>query len=182
MSKAAFSIALLVLLSFLLSPLPVAAQVPDPEDIECLIYATQAVPICFASDIVLDGYPTVGDGSADAPWVVPNEDDGVEDDDDRGDLRRNMARGAQLEGKIWDLKVILCHNIPGCQHNWYRYTPSAGDDLATENVQGSNIPMLPPEVGVKLPFPYILGGGLLLGVVLVVTGVILRRRARPSAA
>lgn len=174
MSKTVCSIALLVLLAFLVGPLLVAAQVPDPDDIECLTYGTQAVPICFASDIPLDGSPAVGDGSASEPWIVPDEND-------RADLRDNVARAVQLEGEIWDLKIIFCDGIPGCQYNWYRYTPSDGD-LATETVKGSNEPGLPPEVGVEIPFPYILGGGLLLGTVLVVAGVILRHRARPSTA
>jgi hypothetical protein len=68
------------------------------------------------------------------------------------------------------LKLITCREE--CAYVVYEYDET-GDETAGEAEPG-----IPPEVGVPLPFPYILGGGVFLGVLLVGAGIILRRRTR----
>jgi hypothetical protein len=163
MYKKVFFVSALVVASLALGIAVAAAQLPDVDDIDCL-------PDCYASDKPLKDRPSVGDGFYKAPWVLP-------DSSDRDTLRDRMKQAVQIEGDVAVLRLTLCEGKPKCVWYEYTYTPRASGNEAREEITVEEAPGEAPKVGVNLPFPYLLGGGLVLGVALVTTGVVLRQRA-----
>lgn len=134
----------------------VADDIPDPKT--CL-------PTCFVANQVLAGTNTPGSGTAKAPWVISSETD-------RTKLRtETFVNSVVISGTAASLTAVVCDNA-GCAYTVYNY------DATGKITAGEPKPGIPPEIGVPLPFPYLLGGGLVLGAVLIGTGVVLRRRVR----
>ena len=156
MSRIKFLIQLFVLAVILLWPLPVTAQ--DSEiDVTCL-------PNCYASETTLPGKSTPGDGTSLAPWIA-------KDDEEKLALRTAVSVAAKDEEISASLALITCDaNGQNCSRILCEYDE---DGLESCHAKASI-----PDVGVPLPFPYVLGGGVLFGVLLISSGLILRRRAR----
>jgi hypothetical protein len=137
----------------LLWPLPAAAQNPDT----CL-------PACFAYNKAR----AEGNGTENAPWYWDKAND-----PGATTLRQLVGQAVQGRRNFGTLQVIDCNDVQpsACTATLYTYTRSGAE---------TSVPLGPvpvPKNGVSLPFPYVLGGGTLLGVMLVATGIVLRRRA-----
>jgi hypothetical protein len=161
MSQLKCLVPLLALIATLLWPLPAMAADPTPDT--CLAEDGQ----CYASNSILDGTRTGydADGTAMAPWLATT---------DQAMLNLRNAVSGALADDGYDgafFAAIICSG-GSCQTTWYEY------DEDGEEVRSWTDPGIPPEVGVGLPLPYVLGGGALLGVLLLSIGVALRRRAR----
>jgi hypothetical protein len=156
MFRAKFLLPALILLMILLQPIPAVAQ--DRDFSACL-------PKCYASDTVLTGTTSPGDGTSKAPWIAPTEAE-------RSQLRQEMANAVVDSGRDGTLVLIICQGATQCAHALYDYDVE-GKERAQEPIPG-----IPPEVGVNVPFFYILGGGATLGLLLVGGGVLLWLRAR----
>lgn len=170
MSKKRFFVVFVVLVGLLLSATPAFAQVPDAEDVaDCLFD-------CYASNIPLDGKPRTGNGSYEKPWVVPEDDVDL--------LLDAMLEGVEMYGDPdvpSILRITFCERANCTWDEWtFAVDENDGELRATRTV--TEKPGVAPRVGVDLPFLFILVGGLVLGVILVLTGVALRRQARLTAA
>jgi hypothetical protein len=156
MSRVKSLFPLVVLALSLLWPFAaIAADGPDP---------TTCLPDCYASNTALAGTTTPRDGTNLAPWLAPTPEE-------RQALRDAVKAAVQQEGDPGSLTIIIC-NAAGCAYVLYEYAVD-GTVKVSEQVPG-----IPPEVGVPLPVPYLLVGGVVLGVLLIVGGFILWRRAR----
>jgi hypothetical protein len=154
MSRIKFLAPFLILAIALLWPLPVAAQDPST----CL-------PNCYAYNKA----PARSDGTERFPWYW----DKANDPNATG-LRQLVGQAVKGKRNSGTLEVTDCSdaNLTSCTATLYTY---ARDGSEAAHPLG---PVPVPIVGVPLPFPYILGGGILLGVLSVGTGVVLRRRAQ----
>ena len=163
MSRIKHLILPLVLIMALLLPLPVAAEDPTPDT--CL---SQTSKKCYASNQVLAGTDTEtdADGTAMAPWLAPTDQDML---DLRNAISEALDDNGYGEGPFYFAEII-CYAGGSCKTTWYEYDED-GEEVNRRTDSG-----IPPEVGVSLPFPYILGGGAFLGILLVGIGVFLRRR------
>ena len=150
-------VALLVVVALtLLWVVPVAAADPDPNT--CL-------PTCYAYNKGQEGW----NGTESFPWPST----------DVASLITAMKDAAKDKYDFATLEVITCNdaNPPQCTailHTFYRN----GGDPTSVNL--GTVPV--PTVGTPLPFPYLLGGGLLVGTLLLGSGIVLGRRARRHAA
>jgi hypothetical protein len=124
---------------------------------------TQCYPECYASNILIPGTGTAEDGTNTDPFVLPTAAE-------RLVLRQAMAAESAIDGP-GSLTLITCTSPSQCAYILYEYEDG-------QEVAGEPQPGIPPEVGVKLPFPYLLGGGALVGVLLVGVGVVLWRKGR----
>ena len=161
-------IPLCTLATILFLALPVYAEDPDPTT--CLDLDGK----CYVSNKIHPNTTsaTSPDGTAMGPWVVTN----IEDDYATEPYRDAVAEavyGGETENDEGYLAVIVC-TAYGCRTTWYRFYFKDGQEAKKVWTD----PGVPPEVGVSLPMPYLLGGGAFLGVLLVGTGVALRIRAR----
>jgi hypothetical protein len=148
MSRIKFAVLFLILAMTLLWPAPVAAQ--DPYT--CL-------PACFAYNKARPG----GNGTQNTPWIWDGSDTLVS-------LVRDAVKDRLNKGT---LELVSCTDEQpmSCTATLYTfYRDGTEDSKVLEDV-----PV--PETGVALPFPYLLGGGTLLGVMLVATGIVLWRKA-----
>ena len=147
-----FLVLFLVLTVTLLWPLSVFAQDPRPNT--CL-------PSCYAYNKALPE----GDGTEQSPWPT----------DDLSGLRSKMAAAVQNTPPYYGtLYVTTCDDAqpPTCTAVLYTYDSDGNE----ESREMGEVPV--PDVGVPIPFHYILGFGGLLAVLLVAAGLFLRRRAQ----
>jgi len=165
MSRVKLLVPLVVLALSLLWPLAAAAADFDPST--CLELDGK----CYAANEVLDDTNTAtkADGTAMAPWLVIT-------DEELDDVYAAVSEAVWSSYGNGYLALIIC-DAGGCQTTWYRFFYEDGKQKTTQWTD----PGVPPEVGVDLPVPYILAGGALLGVLLVGTGIILRRKAQRLA-
>lgn len=151
---------LLVLVVALTWPLMTAAQDPTT----CL----EADGKCYVTNAPYLSPSPPRNGTSRAPWLV----EGPNQDQDILDLRNTISEALSSNGYEGAfLAVIICQES-SCQTTWYEY------DRSGEEVDHKIEPGIPAELGVPLPFPFILVGGACLGTLLVGTGILLRRRAR----
>jgi hypothetical protein len=159
MSRIRHLASFLILVAVLLWPLTVAAQDPDP--ITCLELDGK----CYASNTVLPGTSTPGNGTITAPWLVDTD----QDMQDLHDAISNALADDGYDGCF--LAMIIC-KAGDCQTTWYEYDEDGKLVFPWWTEPGV------PRIGVSLPFPYILGSGVILGALLLGIGIVLRRRAR----
>jgi hypothetical protein len=154
MSRFKFLVLLLIMTVTLIWPLSALAQNPDT-----------CFPECYVSNYRIPGTTDTQDGTNQSPWVAPTESE-------RTALRQEVADYASDEGSPGSLTLITCSSAQAtdCAYIVYEY-----DSEGSEHAQEAK-PGIPPEVGVLVPFPYLLGGGLVLGVMLIGLGIVLRRR------
>lgn len=141
-----------VLVAGLVWPAAVLAQNPNT----CL-------PTCYAWNHALSD----GNGTAQSPWLWETEDDV----DDLVDL---MIAAVQGRRNFGTLQVIECSdaNPDQCVATLFTFTRAGGEPVITD------LGVVPvPEVGVPLPFYYILIFAAIVAVLLVGVGVLMRRRA-----
>ena len=163
MSRLRSLVLALALIVVLLWSLPAAAKDLTPNT--CLKQGGK----CYASNQVLAGTRTAtdADGTAMAPWLATTDQAML-------DLRNAVSEALEDNGYgegPFHFAQIIC-DVHGCQTTWYKYNKE-GQETKRWTVLG-----FPPEVGVPLPFPYVLGGGAVLGALLIGAGIALRRRAR----
>ena len=172
MSRVKLLVPLIVLALSLLWPLAaIAADGPDP--ITCL-------PDCYAYDYGAPGHtvPSSPDGTVRRPWYIDTpkmpESDHPETWVKLNALRSEMGKAVKDRYYKASLLAIVCSDTqpPNCSATLYTYFRSGTEQFQTLDVVDV------PEVGVPLPFSYILSGIALLGVLLVGTGVFLRRRTK----
>ena len=148
-------IPLFVLVLSLLWSLPTAADGPDPNT--CL-------PSCYAYNRAPQG----GSGTQWSPWYW---DKGA--DQAASDLRELVGAAVKGRRNSGTLEVIDCTaDLTNCTATVYTYTRSGNE--TSESIG----PVPVPDVGVSVPFHYLLGGGAFLGALLVIAGIVLVRRAR----
>jgi hypothetical protein len=154
MSRFKFLVSFLVVATTLIWPLSVLAQSPDT-----------CFPECYVSNHRIPGTTDAQDGTSRSPWVAPTESE-------RTALRQDVAEYASDEGSPGSLTLITCSSAQAtdCAYVVYEYD-AEGNERAQEPKPG-----IPPEVGVLVPLPYLLGGGLVLGMGLIGLGIFLRRR------
>lgn len=153
MSHKAF-VLVVVLLAGLLWPTIVLAQNPNT----CL-------PSCYAWNQA----PAGGNGTAMSPWRWNKSAD-----PDASSLRNLVLNAVQGKRNSGTLEVIDCNNArpPKCTATLYSYTRAGGKAVTDVG----EVPV--PEVGVPIPFHYILGLGGLGALLLIGAGFILRRKTR----
>jgi hypothetical protein len=127
---------------------------------------------CYASNQILPGTRTEtdADGTAMAPWPATTDQEML-------NLRNAVTNALDNNGygeEPFFFAQIIC-DAGGCQTTWYKY------DEEGQEIRHWADPGIPPEVGVSLPFPYILGGGAALGALLIGAGIVLRRKARSTS-
>ena len=151
---------LFVLAATLLWPQPVAAQDPDPNT--CL-------PACYAYNYPNPSeIPSTRDGTERLPWLWDKTSD-----PNANSLRQKVEDAVKHKRDSGTLLVIDCTGESlSCTATLYTFRR---DGTQRSEDQG---PVPVPDVGVPLPFHYILVGILLLGILLIGAGVVLRRRTR----
>jgi len=165
MSRLGNLVLALALIVVLLWPLPAAAKDPTPDT--CLKLDGK----CYASNQVLAGTRTGtdADGTKMAPWLATTDQAML---DLRNAISDALADNGYGKGPFFFIQVICDAGM--CKTTWYEY------DKAGDEVRHWTEPGRPPEVGVPIPFPYVLGGGTLLGILLIGAGIVLRCKARSS--
>jgi hypothetical protein len=159
----------LVLVVALLWPVVAAAKDLTPDT--CLSDGG----MCFAGTHIFDNTTTETDpdGTAMGPWLVPR-------DGEADELRNNMVAFLQNPAHLYGdgpfyFAFIKCRGENEefeCETLWWEY------DSQGELLDRWEDPGVPPVVGVDVPFSYLMGGGVLAGVLLLGIGVVIRRRAR----
>ena len=159
-------IPLFVLTLILTQSLSVFAADPDPT--QCL----DEYGKCYVSNTIHAGTnPDIENGTTTSPWIITDTDDENATQPYRDAVSEAVYGGDYDRGA---LAVIVCDSS-GCTTTWYEYYI---DDDGEEATRTWTEPTAPPEVGVNVPFSYLLGGGAFLGVLLIGAGVLLQVRAR----
>jgi len=151
MFRIKFLALLSILAATLLWPLQAAAQAPDPN--ACL-------PDCYAYNKADPG----GNGTQGRPWGTT----------DLAGLRQKMGSAVKGRRNYGALLVTNCDNAQPVKCTAILYTYLRDGSESSQSVG----PVPVPSEGAPLPFPYVLGGTALLGVLLLGVGMTLRRRAR----
>jgi hypothetical protein len=142
----------------LLLPRPVMAEDPDP---------TTCLPNCYAKN----GISESGNGKKDAPWKA-------ETIGERLALTKAVGQAVQEADEPGSLTIVVCDTFRNCTQTVYKYTVNQDANATMANqTAGQPMPGDPTTSGVPLPLPYLLGAGMLLGVLLIGSGITLRRRA-----
>jgi hypothetical protein len=100
-----------------------------------------------------------------APWLATTDQEIL-------DLRNAVSDALADDGYDEAFFAVIICSGGSCQTTWYEY------DEDGEEVRSWTDPNIPPEVGVGVPLPYLLGGAAILGLLLLASGIVLRRRAR----
>lgn len=130
--------------------------------------------MCYAANVVLDGTDSLTnpDGTAMAPWLTPR-------DGTFTDFRNKITTALQTAGHPYGdgpfyYIAILCEEptYEPCSTHYIEY------DGNGQKTGDWTDPGIPPEVGVELPFSFLLGGGAVLGGLLLGVGIVLQRKAK----